>query len=410
MKNFLKSFLLLLIVILSVQNLNALNVSGKVLYQNDSIRPINNVKVILKNVLTNSTQTYTTGGNGFYQFSNVPNGNYSLSGTTLNASGGVTFYDAIMVFLNIFGLYQFTPLQFLASDVNGSGTITWTDYNLIISHILLGTPFPVGPWKFETSVFTISNMKEGIPHGLGGTCSGDVGGTFVPTVNTLPAIPVAQDGVINVSSSEPFTTRILTRNDISISGAGIIINYPENLLRVESVEFKGNDFEYNIAEGQIRLVWGNPNTAAIHFTEGETFITIHGVSKADFKQGMTASINLDGNTSLINTSNKEVTDLHFASPVIKYGNPALKLSNFPNPFHVSTTLSIYTPVDGDATIEVYNTSGQLVKSIPTGHMNAGTHEVSLDASQLSQGYYLCKMRLQGSSDELSTTVRILKAD
>jgi len=410
MKNIITSLVLILIGVFSVQTMKAEVVYGNVLYQGDATRPIGNVSVVLKNLTTNATQTYTTVGDGYFMFANVPDGNYKLTGTTSIAGGGVTFYDAVMVFLHMIGYYQFTPLQFLASDVNGSNSISWGDYNLIVSHILYGTSFPVGPWKFETSTFAITNLKDGVPHGLGGTCSGDVGGTFVPTVNNTPALPVAQESVLNVTTGEPFTTRILTHNELSITGAGIIINYPSELLQIESVEFKGADFEYNVEEGQIRLVWGNPNTAPVSFSEGETFVTIHGVSTPAFTQGMTASISLDGNTSLMNSSNTEVTKLNFASPVLKYGNPELKMSNYPNPFTASTKLSIYSPEEGNAIIEVYNTSGQLVKNIAVGKISAGFKEVNLDASQMAKGYYMCKMRIQTGNSEISKTIRILKAD
>jgi hypothetical protein len=410
MKRILNSLALILIALLSVQTLKAQDISGKVLYQGDTSRPVGNVQVILKNIDLNTTETYTTSTNGYYEFVNVANGNYTMTGKTALPGGGVTYYDAVLVFLNILGYYQFTPMQFMASDVNGTGTITWSDYNLIVNHILFGTPFPVGPWKFESAAFTISNFKDGVPHGLGGTCSGDVGGTFVPTVHNTPALPIAQEGILNVSAGESFTTRILTHSDLSITGAGIIINYPSELLSIESVEFEGSDYQYNIENGQVRLVWGDPNTSPLNFSAGETFVTIHGVATSAFEKGMTAALSLDGNTSLMNPSNQEVNNLKFGSPIIKYDNPSLKLSNYPNPFTTSTKLSIYTPEEGNATIEIYSANGQLVKNIQAGSIAVGYHEISLDASQLAKGYYMCKMRIQTGSSELNNTIRLLKAE
>ncbi len=410
MKNTLKSLAVLLIALLSVQNITAGVISGKVLYQGDSTRPIGNVIVALKNVSTNAIQSCTTTGNGNYQFANVVNGNYILSGTTSNASGGVTFYDAAMVFLNILGFYQFTPMQFLGSDVNGSGTITWADYNLIVSHLLMGTPFPVGPWRFESPAFTISNFKDGVPHGLGGTCSGDVGGTFVPQYNNTPALPVAQAGTINVASGEPFTTNIVTNKQLSITGAGIIINFPSELIRIESVDFKGVEYEYNIKSNQIHIVWGNPNTNPINFASGETFITLHGTTSRAFKSGMAASLSLDGNTSLMDATNQEVKNLSFASPLLQASNATLRLSNFPNPFTALTKLSVYNTEDGEATVEIFGVGGQLVKTLAIGNLKAGYHEIDLDASQLAPGYYVCRLHLQNGLGETTKTIRLLKSE
>ena len=410
MKNSLISLALILAVLLSALNSYAADVNGQVLYQDNPDRPVNNVMVVLTNTDNNTFQTYTTGGNGYYEFTNVPNGNYILTGTTQLPGGGVTLLDAFLVFLHLNRLYPFTPMQTLAADVNGSGNVTWGDYQLILNHILKGHPFPVGPWTFEISSVSITNFKEGIPKGLGGTCSGDVGGTFVPTVNNAPAIPVATEGTINISKDEPFSTRIVAQNDFSIAGAGIIINYPSELIEVSSVEFKGSGFEYTIADGQVRLIWGDPNTTPINFAAGETLVTLHGTSLPSFKQGISASLSLDGNTSLISPENEEITNLKFTSPAIKYGNPSLKLSNFPNPFTSSTLLSIYTPEEGNATIEIYSANGQIVKNISVGTINAGTNQINLDGSQMAKGYYVCRLRLQTNEGELSNTLRILKAE
>jgi len=410
MKNNLPFLLLLLLAFISAPALKAADISGKAIYQDDATRPIGYVMVTLKNVDNNTIQTFKTGADGSFQFNNIANGNYTLSGTTNIASGGVTYYDAALVFLNLIGRYEFTPLQLLAADVDNNGKLNWVDYNLIVKNILFGTPFPGNPWKFEISSFQLTNLKAVEPKGLGGTCSGDVGGTFVPTANSIPALPVAQEGTINVTGGDSFTTKILTHNELSITGAGLIINYPADLLQIESVEFKGTDYEYNIEGGQIRLVWGNPGTAPISFTDGETFITIHGVSTSAFKDGMTASIGLDGNTSLLNASNKEETKLNFASPLIKFGKPSLKLSNYPNPFKNSTRLNIYTPESGNAIIEIYSANGQLVKKIAAGVLNAGYQEVNLDASQMAKGYYICKIKVQAKSSEYTDTMRLLKAE
>jgi len=410
MKNFVTSFALLLALLFSAQTIQASVVSGQVLYQDNPDRPVNNVMVFLRNVDNNEIQSYTTGGNGFYEFNNVPNGNYILTGTTSLPGAGVTLLDAFLVFLHLNGMYPFNPMQTMAADVNGSGNVTWGDYILILNHIRKGQPFPVGPWAFEISTFTISNFKDGVPHGIGGTCSGDVGGTFVPTVNNTPALPVAQDGSINVTSEEPFSTRILAQDDFTITGAGLIINYPSDLITIESVEFKGTAYEYTIEGGQVRLIWGDPNTTPIHFGAGETLITLHGISTPAFTQGITASLSLNGNTSLINPSNQEITNLKFTSPVIKYGSPSLKLSNYPNPFTASTNLSIYTPEAGNASIEIFSASGQMVKTLSLGNMEAGSHEVDLDGSQLAKGYYVCRLHVQTSNGDLSNTIRILKAN
>lgn len=412
MKNKLTLVSFFLLTILLTTKIQAADVSGNALYQGDILRPIGFVMVTLKNIDNNSVMTYKTGADGYYLFTDVPAGNYVLTGTTGISSRKATYFDAALVFLHVIGFYEFTPIQFLASDVNANGKIEMADYSLIINNILRQKPFPAGPWRFETAAFNISGLKSGDnqPKGLGGTCSGDVGGAFVPTSYSTPALPIAQDGILNVNSDKTFTSSISTGNDLSITGAGLIINYPADLLHIESVEFKGNDYEYNIENGQIRLVWGNPASTPISFTKGESFITIHGTSTDAFTEGMTASLGLDASTSLVNSSNKEIASLNFSTPLIKFGKPSVKLSNYPNPFKSSTTLSIDVPEEGKATIEVYSATGQLVKKISAGELRAGNQEINLDASQLAKGNYVCKLRIQTKTSDLTDAIRLMKAD
>ncbi len=410
MKKFLYSLALLLIsTIISVQTLHAAEVIGQVLYQDDSTRPVNNVKVILKNVDDNSFSTYITGGDGYYYFYNLPNGNYQVTGSKTLPGGGVTLLDAQMVAAYLNGQIQFNSLQMLAADVNGSGNVTWGDHQLILNHIRKGTPFPAGPWQFETEIFSLFNLKEGIPKGIGGTCSGDVGGTFVPTINNINALPIAQEGNITISAGKPFTTSIEAREEFSIIGAGIIINYPSELMQIESVEFKGYDYEYSIADGQIRLVWSDFDCNPVTFSKNEAIITLHGISTLAFTEDLTANLSFAGTTSFVDPSLREITKLHLASPVIRIKKDLLKLSSFPNPFTASTSLRIYTPEDGIGTIEIYTATGKLYKVISAGNLNAGDNEISLNGTQMPRGYYLCKIRVQTETNELINTIKILKA-
>jgi len=49
--------------------------------------------------------------------------------------------------------------------------------------------------------------------------------------------------------------------------------------------------------------------------------------------------------------------------------------NFPNPFNPRTMLIFQIPDLGEATIEVYNTMGQKVKSLLQGFMVPGTYQI-----------------------------------
>jgi hypothetical protein len=65
--------------------------------------------------------------------------------------------------------------------------------------------------------------------------------------------------------------------------------------------------------------------------------------------------------------------------------------NYPNPFNPTTTIKFDLSSDSVVKLNVYNYSGQLVKSLVDGSMKAGFHTVNFDASNLSAGVYYYTM-------------------
>ena len=66
--------------------------------------------------------------------------------------------------------------------------------------------------------------------------------------------------------------------------------------------------------------------------------------------------------------------------------------NYPNPFNPTTTIKFALPTDSKVKINVYNSIGQLVKTLVDGEMSSGYHEVNFDASWLASGIYLYQLQ------------------
>jgi hypothetical protein len=67
--------------------------------------------------------------------------------------------------------------------------------------------------------------------------------------------------------------------------------------------------------------------------------------------------------------------------------------NYPNPFNPSTTISFALPEASEVSLSIYNMSGQLVKKLVAGEMNAGHHNFTWDATnargvRVASGVYL----------------------
>lgn len=66
----------------------------------------------------------------------------------------------------------------------------------------------------------------------------------------------------------------------------------------------------------------------------------------------------------------------------------VKIGNYPNPFNPTTTLQFTLPSAMDITLRVYDILGRHVSTLVNHRMDAGTHQVAFDGSDLSSGHYL----------------------
>ena len=65
--------------------------------------------------------------------------------------------------------------------------------------------------------------------------------------------------------------------------------------------------------------------------------------------------------------------------------------NHPNPFNPSTVISFQLPEQSQVSLTVYNMLGQEIQRLADGVFEAGTHEVSFQASQVPSGTYLYRL-------------------
>ena len=69
--------------------------------------------------------------------------------------------------------------------------------------------------------------------------------------------------------------------------------------------------------------------------------------------------------------------------------------NYPNPFNPNTTIEYQIPSNTHVELTVYNSLGQEVQTLVNEQMQAGTHEVSFDGSNLASGVYIYRLQADG---------------
>ena len=66
--------------------------------------------------------------------------------------------------------------------------------------------------------------------------------------------------------------------------------------------------------------------------------------------------------------------------------------NYPNPFNPSTKISFFTPTDGNVTVQIFNSIGQLVTTLQDGFLSQGKHEYEWDAKNQASGMYVYSVK------------------
>jgi hypothetical protein len=79
--------------------------------------------------------------------------------------------------------------------------------------------------------------------------------------------------------------------------------------------------------------------------------------------------------------------------------------NYPNPFNPSTTVTFSLPVKSDVSLNVYNILGKNVMTVLNQNLEAGSHQVNLDASALTSGIYIYTISAMGENGDNFTSTK-----
>jgi hypothetical protein len=73
------------------------------------------------------------------------------------------------------------------------------------------------------------------------------------------------------------------------------------------------------------------------------------------------------------------------------------MSNYPNPFNPSTTISFTLGNAGNVNLTVYDVNGREVANLVNGYRQAGAQAVTFDGSNLASGVYMYKLNANGQT-------------
>ena len=273
----------------------------------------------------------------------------------VNANGSIDVGDATLVLRFAVDDVGLSDQQRGAADVDGDGEILAQDASLILQRVVGNID------EFPANQSSGAALSTGSPATLelGDASSGGGEGRFV--------VPVTLSGV-----------------DESHTSAQFSLTYSAEKVEVESIQSalpSDWTFTSNVKNGKGVVKVATAGTSA----PPEGTIARLSVATAD---GSPPAISGEGR---VGTQSSQTLSL---SPEQEPETLTLSGSS-PNPVRSSATISYGLPSNSEVTLEVYNVLGQKVETLVNGAKSAGTHNVNVDASELSSGTYLYRIEAGG---------------
>lgn len=262
-----------------------------------------------------------------------------------------------------------TSLSYLEFD-EPYQSYTWQDMNGSTARITIAADLAVS--KGITVFVSAGNNGNNPNHN---TLGAPADGFSVITVGS-----VTKDSVRSPFSSVGLTADGRIKPDIMAMGSGTFVASPP--ARNSYTYVSGTSLSGPIAAGIAALMLQKNDTLSPGYIREVLRTTASQASNPDRLMGWGIANAL----SAINYAPvgiKEESGLNPNSPVI--------LSNYPNPFNPSTTISFKLPEEKHLILTLYNPAGQVVQQVAEGTFPPGESKIAMDGTRLAAGVYLLVM-------------------
>ncbi|MEI6435400.1 MAG: T9SS type A sorting domain-containing protein [Bacteroidota bacterium] len=395
-------------------NGSTINLQGFVMYDNPPTNtPLNGVVVTLKNSMGNilgsvaTANNQATGQPGYYSFTNLPDGVYNLSATSTDAWGGNNATDALIIQLNIIGIYPLYFLRNTVADVNQSMSITALDALYVkLRTVNMITSYPAGDWKFRDSTFTLTGSAV---VNLIGLCVGDVNGSNIPDgLKGTSYVNAINDGVRLIQVNESFNYSISAGQLADLGAMTLLLGFNPKKYKIEEVVSSLEGLEYGIKDGTIALAWSDIKPISVD--EGDPIFVLRMKARAPVFQPeqifkiQSESEFADRNARKYDNYTLKMSDVTTESP-----SAIFSLTNYPNPFSETTEIDYTIPVAGHVRLTLTDMVGITLKTLVNANQAKGSYTITIDPREinLKAGLYLYKFEVEGSSESYKKTNRMI---
>jgi hypothetical protein len=389
------------------------NLFGYVKYQNTYLTELNGVKINLRNTSgqiiastfssPNMDPPYT-GEPGYFAFTNVVAGTYTLDASFDGTWGGNNATDALLVQLQILGPGPYYPnlqgLPLAVADVNASGNLTGLDA-LYIKLRTVGAidSYPAGDWKFTNPTITV-NPPATTSQNLFGLCYGDVNASYIPTgMKDASYLTFVNDGVQNIPVNEEFIYNIKSNQVADLGAMTLFMGYDPNRFEIVSVNTTLDGMKYVIADGKIALAWSD--TKSLSVKNDDPVISLTMKAKEPVAQA-TQIFSIIPGSEFADPKAVRIDNfgLKLADVLTPNGVKEFSMFNYPNPFKNTTNIVYTLPESGKVRLVLTNIYGQTLRVLVDQMQDAGSYTVTVSNVDvnLSQGVYIYKIEVDGASN------------
>jgi hypothetical protein len=378
-------------------------IAGHTFYNNDESVPMPGSYVYLINQAGDTVSDCITDVNGAFTMPFPDPGTYLLTTSTNINPGGIDFEDSFLIMLHLFGLHNFTDIEAVAADVNGSGNITWGDYwTIVIGWFVNGYPFPAGEWGYSEISFIIG-AKEDPPAGGGnnggggddppefddidlgmisiGDCSGGYNPVLLKESNSISVI----QSEVNCSGNQFVEIPVTVNDPMAITGMALAFNYDNSLMRIVDVtsEYKIN---YAVSDKQLRISWIDEEANAHMLSPNSEIIKIRLKTLPGFSSGSVADLKNTSESHFIDANGIRIPYAQLKSAkLISNGSSELVSELYPNPAGNYTFMDVSPKLESPIIINFYDISGKLVQQFSETPQSASVMQINLE--QLPAGTY-----------------------
>lgn len=377
------------------------NLSGKI--QRDNQTAITDVELTLRNS-SNEAMTKTKSDlDGKYSFTNIPvSPEFHIHADKAdNVINGISTYDIVLIQRNILGKQLFTsPFQYLAADVNNSGSVTSRDIS-DLRKLILGVKEDLpcqSAWNFVPTAYKFKDITnpwaaldrinlnklvdELDQQNFMAYKKGDIDnsaevGLFKTKSRTQSVKWVIGDPIqLNSHSVYPVYSSV----DLNIEGFQLNINNAE-LRSVIAGALNIQEHNYSIQNNRLFLSWNSEKSE--HILANEILFYIE--CDSDHSQFNLSTVHIQSELYLDN----EILELTIERKNrISSGTEFELGQNIPNPCYDRTMIPVEVSKSCSMTLNVFDITGKTVM-IKRLMLDKGMNYITIDKSMLgAEGVYM----------------------